>query len=145
VMPALAVISPREASIFACLCDTFVAPDDSMAPVAQTDAAFAFDRLLDASPRLNRFGLRALVYALEIAPLLTSDRKRLRRLSAQQRSAALDSLERASDAGAGLINALRAVAHISYYGDDAVMRGFGYDADAVVARGASLRAQEARW
>lgn len=142
-MSALAAMTPREASAFACICDTVVAPAPPLPPVAQTDAAFAFDRTLSASPPLNRAGLRAMVVALELAPLLTSGR-RLRRLPPAARAAALDRIERTA-AGAGLVKAVRGIAHLSYYGDDRVMRLLGYDADAVVARAADVRAAEARW
>jgi hypothetical protein len=84
-----------------------------------------------------------MVVALELAPLLTSGR-RLRRLSPAARAAALDRIERTA-AGAGLVKAVRGIAHLSYYGDDRVMRLLGYDADAVVARAAAVRAAEARW
>jgi hypothetical protein len=39
---------------------------------------------------------------------------------------------------------LERIAAHCYYGDDRVMRALGYDADAVVARGARLRAAEGR-
>lgn len=141
--PALTVLSPREASAFACICDTVVAPAGVLPPVAQTDAAFAFDRTLAASPRLNRIGLRAMVATLELAPVLTTGR-RLRRLPPDRRAAVLDAIERTA-AGAGVVKAIRGIAHLSYYGDDAVMRRIGYDPDAVVARAAAVRAEEARW
>jgi hypothetical protein len=43
-----------------------------------------------------------------------------------------------------LDDALRRLAAHCYYGDPAVMRRLGYDADAVVARAAELRAAEGR-
>jgi hypothetical protein len=138
-MTVLTVITRREASIFACVCDTVVAPDGRLPAVAQTDAAFAFDRLLAASPRLNRIGLRVLFVTLELAPLIVGAGGRLRRLTLPQRVEVLARLERTA-AGAGLIKAARGVAQLSYYGDDAVMRRLGYDADAVVARARKARA-----
>jgi hypothetical protein len=45
---------------------------------------------------------------------------------------------------AALDDLLRRVATHCYYGDPAVMRRLGYDADAVVARAAELRAAEGR-
>ena len=59
----LATLSPREASIFACVCDTVVAPEPLLPPVRETDAVQFLDRWLAAAPRLNRIGLRALLYA----------------------------------------------------------------------------------
>jgi hypothetical protein len=129
----LTVLTPREASIFACVCDTVVAPDGVLPPVAQTDAAFAFDRMLAASPRVNRLGLRALFLALELAPLLFAG-KRLRRLPRAEREAALARLDD------GIVKAARGLAHLAYYGDDGVMRRLGYDADAVVTRAREVRA-----
>ena len=64
-MAPLAVLSPREASIFACLADTVVAPEPVLPPVRETDAVAFFDRWMARAPRLNRIGLRALLYALE--------------------------------------------------------------------------------
>ncbi|HEX6388192.1 MAG TPA: hypothetical protein VFZ89_02055 [Solirubrobacteraceae bacterium] len=138
-MSALTVLTPREASMFACLCDTVVAPAGELPGVAQTDAAFAFDQMLAASPPLNRLGLRALIVALELAPLTLGARRRLRRLDAQQRTDALARLAR-TNAGAGMLEIARGIAYFSYYGDDTVMRRLGYDADAVVARAREVRA-----
>ena len=56
----LETLTPREASIFACLCDTIVAPGPALPPVQQTDAVEFLDRWLGLAPRLNRTGLRAL-------------------------------------------------------------------------------------
>ena len=56
----LATLSRREASIFACVCDTVVAPEPLLPPVRETDAVQFLDRWLAAAPRLNRIGLRAL-------------------------------------------------------------------------------------
>ena len=68
-MTELTTISPREASMFAALCEAFVAPAGDMPAVSQTDAAFALDANLAVAPPLNRIGLRAAMYFLEIAPL----------------------------------------------------------------------------
>lgn len=137
-MTQLHVITPREASIFACVCDTVVAPAGKLPPVAQTDAAFAFDRMLEASPRLNRVGVRAMFAALELLPLALGESRRLRRLPAAQRARVIARLEQ-SPAGAGLVKAACGFAHLCYYGDDGVMRALGYDADAVIARAGEVR------
>ena len=70
-------MTAREADIFRCLVDTVVAPAD---PVARTDADAFFADWLDHAPALNRAGIRALLYALELAPLAAGAGARLRRL-----------------------------------------------------------------
>jgi hypothetical protein len=82
-----------------------VAPAPPLPAVAATDAVSAFEAQLAAAPRLNRLAIRALLLA--------------------------------HAAGLGLGPArepLRALAHISYYGDLGVMRTLGYDPEAVVRR-----------
>ena len=144
-MSAHTGLSPREASIFACLCDTVVAPEPLLPAVRDTDAVAAFGRLLAASPRLNATGLRALLYVVELAPRLTGAGGRLRRLD---RSARTRFVERATSARLApvreLARALRSVALLSYYGDDGVMRTLGYDADERVSRGRELRMEGGR-
>ncbi len=139
----LTVLKPREASIFAALVDTFVAPVPPLPPVHHTDAAFALDANLAAAPAPNRIALRAALLTLEIAPLALGRGRRLRRLDAAARTELLATLERGPLTGA--VKGLRALAHLSYYGDPEVMLLLGYDADAVVARAAALREQELRW
>ena len=39
---------------------------------------------------------------------------------------------------------MKGIAFLAYYGDDRVMRGLGYDADAVIERGRAVRAKEGR-
>jgi hypothetical protein len=141
-MTRLRFLTPREASIFACVCDTVVAPEPVLPPVRETDAVASFDRLLAASPPLNRIGLRALLYAAELAPKALRMR-RLRALAPDERGAALERLE-GSRRAARLVELLEGLACLSYYGDDAVMRRLGYDAEARVARGRELRAREGR-
>jgi hypothetical protein len=141
----LEVLSPREASIFACVCDTVVAPEPLLPPVRATDAVESFDRLLAASPALNRIGLRALIHAAELAPLAVGGRTRLRRLDGAARADALARLESARPAAAReLVKLVKGLACLSYYGDDGVMGRLGYDADERIARGRALRAAEGR-
>jgi hypothetical protein len=140
---SLTVISPREASIFAALVDTVVAPAPPLPPVRDTDAAFAMDAGLAAAPAINRLAVRVALLALELAPFACGRRHRLRRLTADDRAHTLDLVERGPLAGA--VKGLRALAHLSYYGDPGVARLLGYDADAVVARGQGLREREVRW
>lgn len=141
----LQVLSPREASIFACVCDTVVAPEPALPPVRETDAVAFFDRWLALSPRLNRSGLRGLLYAAELAPRALGYRRRLRGLAEADRARVLGSLERAGQPRLlELVRLLKGVSCLSYYGDDAVMGRLGYDADANVRRGRALRAREGR-
>jgi hypothetical protein len=138
----LAALSPREASIFACICDTVVAPEPVLPPVAATDAVEGFDRMLAAAPAINRAALRALLYAGEIAPLATGRRRRLRRLSPEERGAVLTTLE--AGRGREIVRLLKGLACLSYYSDDGVMRRLGYDAEERVQAGRRLRAAEGR-
>jgi hypothetical protein len=140
---SLAVLSPREASIFACVCDTVVAPEPVLPAVRDTDAVAFFDGWLALSPRANRAGLRALLYAAELAPRLLGMGARLRALPEPCRAEALEALERSSGARVReLTRLVQGIASLSYYGDDAVMLRLGYDAEANVDRARELRAQE---
>lgn len=144
-MSALTQLSPREASIFACLADTVVAPEPALPPVRETDAAFFFDRWLARSPALNRAGLRALLWAAELAPLAVGAGARLRRLPEAERARLLALAERRGPAPVRqLAKVVKGIAFLAYYGDDALLRRAGYDPDAVVARGRELRAREGR-
>ena len=136
-------LHPREASMFACIADTVVAPAGALPPLRRTDAVAAFGAHLAAAPLLNRALLRALLYAVEAAPLALGYRARLRRLGPEARIAVLERLE-AGPAGPAL-RPLTALAKLTYYGDDGVARTLGYDAEAVVARGRALRETEVRW
>jgi hypothetical protein len=138
----LSALSPREASIFACLCDTVAAPEPVLPAVARTDAVEGFDRMLASAPALNRAALRALLYAAELAPLATGRRSRLRGLPPDERGAVLARLDRGR--GRDLVRLLKGLACLSYYGDDGVMRRLGYDADERVETGRRLRAAEGR-
>lgn len=141
---SLRVLTPREASIFACVCDTIVAPEPALPAVRDTDAVAAFDRLLAAAPRINRVALRALLYVAELGPRALG-RRRLRRLAPRERGEVLDALDHAKAPPLRQLTALvKSVAYLSYYGDDAVARRLGYDADAVIVRAAELRALEGR-
>ena len=126
------VLSGREASIFACLCDTVVAPEAPLPPVEHTDAVAAFDRYLAGSPRMNRVGLRALVLLAELAPRVLGQRARLRRLGQEERARALRAAE--GSRARPLVDALEFVIRLSYFGDDGVMRLLGYDAEANLRR-----------
>ena len=51
------VLSPREASIFACVADTLLAPAPPLPPIGQTDAVRAFDAWLARAPRDQPHGV----------------------------------------------------------------------------------------
>jgi hypothetical protein len=139
----LAAMSRREAGIVASLVDAVVAPGGELPPASRTDAVAAFDALLAGVPALNRLGLRALLWVMELRPMLGGWGRRLHRLEPAERAACLDALERGV---LGLpVDGLLALAKLAYFGDSGVMRALGYDADAVVARGRALRTAEQRW
>ena len=141
----LAVLTPREASIFACLVDTVVAPEPVLPPVGQTDAAYFFDRWMDASPKPNAIGMRALLYALELLPLALGYGARLRSLPVADRARFVETIERNPNRHLRqIVKLLKGAAFLSYYGDDSIMRQVGYDAEANVERGRALRAKEGR-
>jgi hypothetical protein len=141
----LRALTPREASIFACVCDAVVAPEPLLPPVRETDAVAFFDDWMARSPALSRIGMRVLLYALELSPLALGARTRLRRLDRDARARWLRAVERAPNAQARLVAKLvKGAAQFSYYGDDGVLARCGYDADANVRRGRELRIAEGR-
>jgi hypothetical protein len=119
------VLSPREASIFACVADTLLAPAPPLPPIDATDAVGSFDAWLARAPRINRMGLRAVLLALELVPRLTRARVRWRRLPPPARLALLERLAH-RPGGRMLVEALRAAAAVSYYGDAHVSALLGY-------------------
>lgn len=141
----LAVLTPREASIFACVVDTVVAPEPLLPAVAQTDCAFFFDRWMAASPELNARGMRALLYAVEVLPLLLGYRARLRRLPVAKRVDYLKAIEHSGNPHVRQLTKLvKGTAFLAYYGDEGIMRRVGYDPDARLVRGRELRLKEGR-
>jgi hypothetical protein len=141
----LSVISAREASIFGCLIDTTVEPVAPLPAVRDTDAVAFFDRWLARSPMPQRVGLRVLLYAAEVGPVLSGFRHRLRRLTPPERLRYLRRLERAPlPPVRQIVKLIVGMATLAYYGDDQVMRLLGYDAAANVARGRALRDREGR-
>lgn len=141
----LTALTPREASIFACLVDTVAAPEPLLPPVAQTDCAFFFDRWMAASPRVNARGMRALLYVIELLPLALGYGRRLRRLHVDQRVRYLHAVERSRNPRIRqLVKLLKGAAFLAYYGDDAIMLRIGYDAAANLERGRALRVREGR-
>lgn len=140
----LRALTPREASIYACLTDVIVDPEPLLPAVRYSRAAYVFDAWLARAPGLNRAALRTLLYAIELAPYALGKRARLRRLPRASRAAVIERLAGGSPAGRGLVELARLFAVVGYYGDDTVSRQLGYDADAVVARGRRLRAEQGR-
>lgn len=144
-MSDLRALTPREASIFACVCDAVVAPDPVLPAVRDTDAVVFFDDWMARSPALNRLGMRALLYVLELSPFATGAGARLRRLDSADRARWLVALERAPSAQARMLAKLvKGAAQLSYYGDDRVLARCGYDAAANLERGRALRRAESR-
>jgi hypothetical protein len=133
----------REASIFACLTDSVVAPIPPLPPVSGTDAVAAFERYLAACPRAGSLGLRGTLLMLELGPRALGFGGRMRTLAPDRRRAYLERLSRGRLEP--LVKAVQGLAHLFYYGDDAVMALIGYDAQARVQRGRALRAAEGRW
>jgi hypothetical protein len=141
----LTVLSPREASIFACVVDTYCAPAGDLPAVRDTDAALFADELMAHSPLVNRLGFRAALHAAELAPLTTGHRARLRRLAPEQRREFALALDRSRHLpGRALGRMLKLVATLAYYGDESVLSTLGYDYETKVARGRELRAAEGR-
>ena len=141
----LVVLSPREASIFACLVDAVAAPEPVLPAVAKTDAAFFFDSWMAASPRLNSIGMRALLHIIELAPRFLGFGGRFRQLAVADRVRYVKAVERNPNPQLRqLVKLVKGAAFLSYYGDDGVMKQIGYDAEANVARARALRAAEGR-
>jgi len=138
-------VTDRVASIFACFTDTVVTPENRLPRVDETDAAEFFATWLDFAPKANAAALKAAVIALQLGPLALGYRRRLTRLDPQQRGGYLQQLEKHKTPQIRqLTKALKGIAYLCYYGDDGVLKGLGYDADANVARGRALRAAEGR-
>ena len=141
----LQTISPREASIFACLADTAIAPEPVLPPVHETDAAFFFDEWITRSPKLIANGLRLLLYAIEIAPVALGFGKRMRKLDVADRAEFLRRFEKAPVIQIRQVAKLmKSAAFLAYYGDDRIMLRCGYDAEANLRRGRELRRTEGR-
>ena len=142
--PPLRALTRREADIFACLCDAAVDPRPPMPEVRDTRAVRFFDDWLARAPGPNRAGLRAALHAMELAPLRRSRwRRRLRALPRERRAEVLEHAAKGRFGQAAV--ALYSMAQLAYYGDEAVMRSYGYDPDAVLERARRLRREERRW
>jgi hypothetical protein len=118
----------RESIALAALIDAVAAPRPPLPPVADTDAADAFERWLAYAPRVNRCALRAALAGLAIA-----------RYPHKDRAARLALLKRLGPLG----EALRAAAAMSYYGDTGVLAALGHDPAARVREARAARARPA--
>ena len=141
----LRAITPREASIFACLVDAICDPADPLPEVRETSAVAFLDEWLDRAPVLNRLGFRALLYLAEAGPALAGYGTRLRRLDRRRRQ---EYLERVMHSRAAALKAaselLRASVGLGYYGDTAVMQAVGYDPEEKLRVARELRQREGR-
>ena len=142
---SLAVLTPREASIFECVCDTVVAPAAALPPVRETDAVEFFDGWLARAPRPNRVALRGLLNLAEVPPRLRGFRRGLRALPEPERERLLFELEKAARPRIRqLVKLLKGMTFLSYYGDDRVMRQLGYDPEERIRAAREVRAREGR-
>lgn len=141
----LRAITPREASIYACLVDTYCEPGEGFPQVWDTSAVAFVDEWMGSAPALNRIAFRGLLYLSEVAPLVSGYGARLRRLDRGERSRYIRSLDKSPvvplRAAAKL---MKVAASLGYYGDERVLRRIGYDPDAVLARARELRRKEGR-
>ena len=134
----LAVMTRREASIFACLAETVIEPQPALPAVRETDAAEFFDSWLARSPAPTRRAIRALLYLVELSPLVYGFGARLRRLDGDRRGAWFRALGRPLPVRY-LSDFLKAMSQLAYYGSDDVLVRLGYDPEANLARARALR------
>ncbi len=88
----------------------------------ETDAVAFFDRWMARAPKLNRVGLRALLYSLETGPLLLGFGARMRRLTPERRAEYLRAIEQNRLPQLRQLGKLmQGFGQLAYYGDDQVM------------------------
>lgn len=139
------VISPREASIFACIAETVLTPQPKLPPVIETNAIEFFDSYLAYSPKSNRAAYRVMVLASELAPRLTGYGARLRMLDSESRGRFFENWSSSSVPQLrAVFKLVKTLSAMSYYGDKKVLKICGYDSEANVARGRALRKKENR-
>lgn len=142
---ALRAITPREASIYACLVDTYCEPGEGFPAVRDSSAVPFLDEWLARAPAFNRIAFRGLLYLAEIGPALSGYGARLRRLERGRRLEYVLSLDRSPFLPLRALSKLLKVAtSLGYYGDAGVLRRIGYDPDAVLERSRELRRREGR-
>jgi hypothetical protein len=138
-------LKPREAAIFAGLTDAYCGPAPEFPSVRESDAVRFINRLVAASPRINRIGFRVMLRLLDLAPFLRGYRLRFRRLTAVQRDEFLRGLDKSRWTLLRIAaRLLKTIALMSYWGDPLALRAAGYDPEANIARGRALRAREGR-
>ena len=138
-------MTARERAVFTSFTAAVVAPHPHLPRTDDTDALDAFENWIAQAPRLNATVLRAALTAVDLAPLATTHRTRFSKLDDTPRGQVIDHLEHARQPPIRqAMKALKSIAFLCYYGDDAIMRTLGYDADANVARARSIRAAEGR-
>jgi hypothetical protein len=141
----LRAITPREASIYACLVDAICAPAGDLPAVRDTTAVSFFDDWIRHGPALNRIGVRALLYFCEAGPLLAGYGRRLRRLDRTERQDYLRRIARSQATPLkAAIDLFRVSAGLSYYGDTAVMGALGYHPEEKLRASRELREREGR-
>ena len=120
-------MSTREASIFACLVDTLLAPESPLPPVAETNAVESFGVWMSRFPAGGRIGMRAVLVIIELLPRVLG-RRRLpwHALPPAERLQWITRFERGMPSGSSVLDGLRAAAGASYYGDPLVSVVLGY-------------------
>jgi hypothetical protein len=102
-------VTAAERRAFEAIADAVCAPEPPLPPVAETDAAVAFERWMTAAPAPNRIAAR--VFLLVLVALRFSRRPRARRVRWL---------------AGPLAEPIRAAASVSYYGDPNVSATVGY-------------------
>jgi hypothetical protein len=118
------VLGRREERIFEVLVDTLLAPAPPLPPVCDTDAVSAFSAWLGRFPPASRIGLRMMILGIELSTRASGGPWHAR--PPAERLARLDRLASALPYGQLLLDALRAAAGASYYGDRHVAAVLGY-------------------
>ncbi len=139
----MSALTRRETDILLCLTDALVIADRPFVPIHETKVAELLDANLGAGPPVVRYVFRGLAYVIETIPLLTSYRRRFRRLERDQRIELLAEL--ASGRMATATKPVRAYIAMIYYSDEAVMATQGFDKESLRRRGNELRQKEGRW
>jgi hypothetical protein len=138
-------LRPREAAVFASLTQAYCQPEPAFPPLARTDAVAFIDAFAARSRALNRIGFRAILWAVELGPLVRGYGATFTRLAGERQAQFVRSLDRSRWKLVQIgFRLLKTLAVMSYYGDIGVLRATGYDPEANVARGRALRRAEGR-
>jgi hypothetical protein len=137
-------LRPREAAVFASLTETYCRPGQSFPPVANSDAVAFIDSFGARSRALNRISFRAILWAVELGPLVRY-KATFTSLAVERQAEFVRSLDRSRWPLLKIgFRLLKTLSVMSYYGDPGVLHATGYDAEANVARGRALRRAEGR-